>query len=243
MDKTIKQDDNILTISILLIAMCLYLFGVYLHWKIIKVSIKDKEMTWKIDITNSCLVIAHGLHNVVMHSITYVVADLYTYTGKWFCYTSKVLFNYGYMYMFGHSLVISIMKYIIIVKWEKTRDFGKEKLIEIFFWINFLQPVVRILFQLIITPNFYWDYDGFIQIERCLGDPKGILVPGSNRSMTKYHDLCFKIAEPSEQDYFTYMVYIGRSSLCWINLAIIYLVVWNFIEMLIYCQTFGYMRR
>ena len=237
------EDISMTIIPAIVVVLCVYAVGVYFHIKIIKVSLKDKDITWKMDITNSCMLLFHGMHDIFMHSITYLIQDLYTYTGEWFCYTSKVLVNYGNMYMFGHSLVLSIMKYILIVKWQTTREFGKEKLIKIFFWINIMHPLFRILFQLIISPDYFWEYDGYPQFDRCLGDPKDNLAPNNNKSLTKLHDLCGLIVEPPRVNYLQYTVYICRLSCCWLNVVFIYLVVWNLIEILFYCQTFAFMRR
>ena len=52
----ISYSDYITVINILippLIAMCVYCIGVYFHSKIVKVSFKEKDMTWNLDITNS----------------------------------------------------------------------------------------------------------------------------------------------------------------------------------------------
>ena len=38
-----------------LIAVCVYGISVYFHFKIIKVAFKEKDMTWKLDITNSLI--------------------------------------------------------------------------------------------------------------------------------------------------------------------------------------------
>ena len=113
------------------------LSGIYLHVKIIKISKKEKEMTWKLDITNSCLLIFNCTHSNLMEHITYIVHNLYTYTGQWFCYASKVVNYYGNLYTAGHSMIVSILKYIRIVHWKQSRKLGKEKVDGIFFGSTF----------------------------------------------------------------------------------------------------------
>ena len=162
-------------ITFILIITCVYAVGVYLHKKIIVTSKKDHDLTWKLDVTNSVLVLIHYAQYVLIYILTYIVHDLYTYTGKWFCYFLKVFTYYGGLYVSGHSLVIAMMKYILIVRWKGVRIFGKDKAIRLFFWLNTFQPMCCILLHVIIVPDFFWTWDAYSQIARCLGYPKNIL--------------------------------------------------------------------
>ena len=108
-----------------MLAIIIVFIGLYLHVKIIKISKKEKEMTWKLDITNSCILIFNCSHCLFMECITHIVPNLYKYTGEWFCYTSKIINYYGSLYTIGHSMIISILKYVLIVHWKKARSFGK----------------------------------------------------------------------------------------------------------------------
>ena len=113
--KSDKTYSTTMLVVLLLVSVCIYIIGFYLHLKIIRVCRKDKDITWKLDITNSLLLMLNFFHWILMHILTYFVNDLYTYTGEWFCYTSKVLQFYGALYQYGHTLNVSIMKYVIIV--------------------------------------------------------------------------------------------------------------------------------
>ena len=235
--------DLSMIIFLIIVAWVFYVIGVYFNIKIFKVAKEDKDITWKLDITNSCLLLFFNLNALFMRSITYFVDDVYMYTGgSWFCYTSKVIIHYGVLYIIGHSLIVAIMKYVNIVHWKKTRMFGKEKVQEMFFWINFLHPAVLILFQLMIRPDFFWAYDGMPQIDRCLGDPKHNWDPGANRSLTKLHNIC-EIVEPINVGHLEYIIHLVRIIACGFNVALYYILMWNLLEMFFYCQIFGFMRR
>ena len=237
------DDKTNLTIVILLTsaALCMYLIGLCFHVKVIQVSQKDQEMTWKLDITNSGVQLFRGFNIIFMHSITWFVKDLYLYTGEWFCYTTKVVTYYLNFFTIGHSLVVSMLKYIIIVHWDKAHKYGKDRIIELFFWLNFLHPSIMILFQLIIRPNFFWAYDGFPQIDRCLGDPKHNWEPGSNKSLNKLHNLC-DFMEPNHDNHLEYIIYICRTLGCGVSVVVFYSVLWNVFELFFYCKIFGFMR-
>ena len=64
-----------------LIALCVYGIGVYFHFKVIKVSFKEKDMTWKLDITNSIILTVHHGYFLFMKIITFIIQDLHAYTG------------------------------------------------------------------------------------------------------------------------------------------------------------------
>ena len=235
------MDVNIIIASVIMV--CIYIIGVYLHVKVIKISRKDKEMTWKFDLINSCLMIVHHGHCVIMEIITNIIEDLHLYTGEWLCYASKVLTYCGIYYTTELSMTISLLKYVIIVQWKKSRNVGQEKVKRIFFWIYLLYPFIMILIHLIIKPNFFWVHDGYARIDRCLGDPKNNWGPDSNRTQIKVHTICQTLVVPSQEYYFAYSVYILKRSICWGQVIVSYGVTWNIWEVIIYCRIFGFMRR
>ena len=154
------------------IAVCLYCIGVYFHIKVINVSRRDKEMTWKLDLSNSCVLIAHQGYILIFDIISYTISDIYLHTGEWLCYFSRIFAYYGSLYTAGHSMIVSMLKYAIIVHWEMARDIGHEKIKKIFFVINLLHPSLMILLHFILAPDFAIVYDYFASVDRCLGDPK-----------------------------------------------------------------------
>lgn len=225
------------------IVVCIYIIGWYLHLKIIKISIKEKEMTWKLDITNSCLLLAHYAHIIFMDIITYIVPNLYQYLGAWFCYASKVVMHYGNLYTVGHSMIVSLLKFTLIVYWKKARDFGNAKIKEIFFWLNWSTPLISMLIYVMLKPDFYWIYDGYSRIDRCLGDPNGNWSKDSNRTQIKAHTICTLFEAPPDDEPIAYTLYIIRSTICWMHIGSLYLSLWNFFEILSYCRIFAFMRK
>jgi hypothetical protein len=178
-----------------------------------------------------------------MENITYIVPNLYTYTGEWFCYASKVVSYYGMLYTAGHSMIISLLKYILIVHWKKSRNFGKENVKEVFFWINIFYSFFMILIHLIIEPDFFRDWDGLARIDRCLGDPKNNWGPDSNRTQTKAHNICQQFIEPSPDKYVASTIHIIRIGACWVHVVFLYLVLWNVFEIVAYLRIFAIIRR
>ena len=225
-----------------LVEILVYCSGVFLHIKIITISKREKELTWKIDITNSVLTIAHFTNTLGIYIITYAVEDLYVFTGKWFCYVLKVTRYMGALSITGHSLVVSLMKYVQIVHWEKCRAFDGEKIKEIFFWTHLVHPIFTLIFHLMLTPDYIWAHDAYKEIDLCLGDPHNHWGLNSNSSQTKYHNHC-DIGGNSDDSHITYLLYAGRSGLCWIHTMFLYSVVLDIFEVLFYFLIFHFMHR
>ena len=239
-------EDPIL-IGLMIIAIVLYFCGLYFHVKIIQVSKKDKDLTWKLDIANSIIVMFIYFQSISMHCITYIIRDLYLYTGQWFCYILEVIAHYSNFYLWGHSLIISLTKYTIIVHWQKAREWGKEKVAMVYLSINIIHPVITLLVWLCIRPDFLWASDAPAHIDRCLGDPKDLWVdnfekPMENASLTKLHDLC-QMATSTQQVDIQYIVSLIRTSFCWLHVGFYYGYASNLFEMIVYFQIFVFMRR
>ena len=247
MTSTENEEVYPILIALMVVAVLIYCLGVYFHVKIIQASRKDKDLTWKMDIANSIIIILTFLLSIFMHTITYIIKDLYLYTGEWFCYLFKVIANYTTFYMFGHALIISLMKHTIIVHWQKAREWGNEKVAMVCFWINIIHPAISILSWLCIRPDFFWAYDGMAQIDRCLGDPKDMWVDNfenvmENKSLTKLHNLC-QMNTPSQQDYTEYIIHTIKTCSCWLNVGYFYGAGTNLLEMIVYFKLFVFMHR
>ena len=243
LDDTVTNHISIFTQTVMsVLVLCVYVLGVFLNSKIISVSKKDQHATWKIDIFNSCMMMFHYAHLIVMHGVTYLVKDLYWYTGTWFCYTSKVITIYGMNHVTGQSLIISVMKCAFIVHWERARYFGEEKVKQIFFWLNIIYPLYMVTMINVVRPDFLFAYDGISQANRCLGKSDMISSQDHNKSATKLHNIC-EIEASLDHISFEYMIYFGRKSICWLHVIFAYANAWNLLEAFIYCRIFIFMRR
>ena len=242
-----SEDVNSILIPLMAVAVIIYFVGVYFHVKIIQVSKKDKELSWKLDMANSIAMIILFFLSISMHCITYIIRDIHMYTGQGFCYVFKIIALYSNFYLWGHALIIALTKYTIIVHWQKAREWGNEKVAMLYFWINIIHPVVFIVIWLCIRPDFFWAYDGMAQIDRCLGDPKDMWVDNfeklkENKSLTKLHNLCHMIA-PLPQDHIQYIIHVIRTCICWLHVGVFYGSTSNILEMAVYYKIFAFMHR
>ena len=247
MISTENEEVQLILIALMVVSVIIYFWGVYFHVRIVQVSKKDKDLTWKLDIANSIMMLLLFFQSIFMHSITYIIKDLYMYTGEWFCYLVKFISTYMNFYMFGHALIISLTKYTIIVHWQRARELGNESVAMIYFWINIIHPLISIVIWMCIRPDFFWAYDGMAQIDRCLGDPKDMWVPNfekvmENKSLTKFHNLC-QMNTPPKQDYIQYMIHIFKVCSCWLHVGYHYGAFTNLLEMVVYVQIFLFMHR
>ena len=86
------------------------------------------------------------------------------YSGRWLCDLSSLVIISGLYAILNHSLIISIMKYVFIVKNTIVQNVGSEKVKQIFFRANLLLPVVLWLLQFITHTN---DHSSFNSLNRC----------------------------------------------------------------------------
>ena len=247
MDTSNKVTLSPNTYIFMFVSICFYLIGAYFHLRIIKISKKDKELTWKLDAMNSIIILLMQFNNLSVQILTYGVTNLYIYTGEWFCYASKVIAFYSNLYVVGHSLIISILKYIMIVHWENVRNWGNSKFVTVCSGIDVFHPILTILIWLSIRPDFFWAYDGMAQIDRCLGDPKDMWNSAydellSNKSLAKIHNLC-QFAGETQSSNLELVIHVFKTFLCWTIVAWEYLAAFNILEIFAYCLTFRYISR
>ena len=215
-----------------------YVIGIYLHSRVMLVCKKEQEMTWKLDILNSCVVLINYGHVIIMYSLTYLVADLHTFTGNWFCYISKALTLYGNTQVISHSYIISLMKYVMIVYQQKVTAFGKSSIKAVFFWFHLLYPVYLNGMVTVARPDYIVAYDSINQANRCLGKTDVY----KNENATRLFHLCMNIPEPHQKLSLEYAVYYGRKSICWFHVILFFLNYMNILEIFIYYQIFTYMK-
>ena len=226
--------------------ICIIGNGVYLSSKIVQISIKEKSSAWKLDITNAIFVILHHLHCLLMEFVTFEVPYLFKYTGKWFCYCSMLLNHYGNLYTVNHSMIVGLLKYTLIVKWQKVLDVGNDRVRNFFFFVNIFYAICFMLTLLISKPNIFSIWDSFARVDRCLGDPKNNWESDgspTNRTQNKLHIICNSLIETPPNDRISYAIQYGRFLICWLHTTIMYLTYWNVIECLIYIRLFLFMKR
>ena len=227
----------------LILIFCFFIIGTYLHTRIIKVTRKEKDMTWALDAANSCFMLIYFAQYTLISLITVFVEDLYMYTGKWFCHLSNFVSYYGTQYSNTHSLVIAVMKYFHIVWWTKVTDFGKEKFNTLFFWYNLLNPALMSLIHVAVTPDFFVVCYIHPHVERCLGEEKDGSTENGTHFKPKMHDLCNNIHPPLSGNNFEYVLFIVEKSTCWIQTIVHHLILWNILEALVYFLIFRFMHR
>ena len=237
MNTTTKDHDieqNLaMFITTFIIMICLYGVGVFLHIKVIMVSNKEKGLTWKIDISNSIIVLVLHAHFIYIHIISYLTPDLVLFTGEWLCYISKVMVHYSVLYLSGHSMIISMMKYVIILYEEKVRHV-KDEVKRGFFWINILHPVLQISLQLALNQDYFYEYDGYLVINQCLGK--------TNVSKVSWYSMC-EFTKPVQNRSIAYVLYIFKRTICTAQVVLLLTIAFNIFEMFLYWRIFSYMRR
>ena len=225
------------------VAFFMFIVGLNFHIKVINLSKKEQNtLTWKLDMTNSLVLVVIRLLQLIMHLVTDIIPDLHRYTGNWFCYTLRLLGYSGKLYHIGHSLVVASLKYNIIVKWEKVINFGENRVKEIYFWLNILHPLVGLALRFMVRPDFLFAFTGISPSNRCLGEEIYDAAQHNNTSTRYLFKLC-NIPEDPHENWFYHSIGIGRKTLCVLQTIGTYLIAWNVFEIFLYYKIFSFAYR
>ena len=215
-----------------LVATGLYTVGVYFHTKIITVSKKEKDLTWKIDIAHSFITLFTFTYYFVMGALTYLIPDVYLLTGEWFCYGGKFIGYATITYISRHSLIIALLKYFIIMKQERA---DVEKLKKVFLWIDLIHPMIDMTLIMILNPEFYVSNEGSVRyVSRCLGKPT---MKGSIGN-----SVCKNIKFFGRKD-ILHVFNALRNIPCISVVVLRWIMNYNILEMFLYFRIFAHMRR
>ena len=238
----IKHPLNTSLVVILIVIMVIvYLIGVYLHTRIIKISKKDKAITWKLDILNSISILFYFNLAFVMFLVTYLKVaskiDLCSYTATWICYGLKLIVFTGRMYITSHSLIISLMKYCIIIFQEKVRAVGKHRIENLFLFLDILYPSMVFGILRLIKKDDSFASDPY---QEQFFHQKSIT--NTNETIVKLFDAC-TFDEAFDEISIPYIFYIVRTIICWILSISIFLNSINVLEVFFYYMIFRCMNR
>ena len=233
---------NLLLIEILIaiIVICIFVVGVYLQSKKIQVCWKEKDVAWKLEITNSIFLTLNFFSSITLYGITHFVNDLHAITGKWFCFLSKILFSIGDAHSMGHSFIIAFVKLLVIVH-AKADGARIENIKKVFFYLNILYGTLVVGTLNMIRPDYVFVYHSTMA-DRCLGRSGNILTHDNTSSAVNLVQLC-DIPDPTKQVPFEYVLYVFRKVICWLDVSFIYLNAANILEAICYCRIFIHMHR
>ena len=236
--------DGLLSTSLVVVLMVtiilVYWIGVYLHIKVIKVCKKDKQMTWKLDIVNSIATLFYFKLAIVMFIITYLntleITDLCSDNGKIVCKGIKFITFLGRMYICSHSLVISLMKYCMVVLHDKVQMIGKCKVEITFFLVDILYPAIAFILLYLIKKDDKFSADPY--------EEKNFLKNSftvTNRTVLSLFNHCKN--DDLETTFLRYIFNIVQTVVCWILTISTFMNSVNILEVLLYFQIFKSMNR
>ena len=236
-ESTFDVKTVILTTSALVI---IFLFGLYLQIKIIMISKKDKDMTWKIDISHSIIMIVHFGIQIVFETTTHVIPNLSLWTGPWFCYCVLFVRLYCVSAIISHSLVTSIHKYVFIIYREAINNFGIEKARLISLWITIFHPIVWAV-SWMVRPH----YRALSSINRCHGLALQESIKEGNVTVGRMAErvLFCGLGDYDANSSSGYYIYVANQVMCFGQTVLLFIVVGNIIELFFYKKIFKYMKR
>ena len=218
----------------------IYGLGVYLHTKKVQICWKENEVAGKLEIANSLILGVHYFFLISLYGITHVVKDLHEYTGKWFCYSSKILLSIGDSHCMSHSFFIAFVKFMVIVH-AGTDNNRKEMFKKICFLLNLFYGVVVVGILNVVRPDYVFVYHSSMA-DRCFGRSGTIERNDNTSSAVNLIQLC-NIPSPAQHFSLDTIIHEIRNAVCWVDVTFIYLNSGNLLEAICYCRTFIVMHR
>ena len=139
------------------IVIFIFAVGVYLQTKKVQICRKDDHVSKQLDIANSILLTFHWTCLITLYGLTHYVQNLYSYTGDWFCYMSKIILSIGDAHVMGHSFLLAVLKLIVIVHVESD-VIRKEKVKKVCAYLNLLYGIVIVGILNVVRPDYVFIY-------------------------------------------------------------------------------------
>ena len=222
----------------IIIQAVLYVIGVFIQQKIIYVCWKEKEgKVWMIHMTHSISTILYFAFYLPFFTLTSEIPDLAEqYTGEWFCYLATFVITYGFTIITFNSLLISVMKYMFIVRNENVRIYGDKKFLTLFLCIDLSLPLFIATFNCITG-----DYQGFASLNSCFGVTDQVQEQFNtwDKDLEKFF-LC-NLNKDKNQEY-NYTLYVVKQVACAIKSIIVLVTNTNLPEAFFYYKIFQKMK-
>ena len=239
-DDASKQDlTSFIIANIFLIGI--FLLGLHFQIQIIISSIREKGVTWRIDMCNSIVMIFFYSFRIIFEIITYFIPVLYPYTGRWFCWIALFINLFGATFIISHSLVVSAYKYVYIVHNDLVRYIGGNNVSIASMGLSLLLPALLTL-MFVMRPTI----PTYSSIYNCLGMEVEKSAHVNESSAVKVQRLLFcGFDDFSDTEYglMDYFINIINMMGCFISVAIVAAIIANITEAFLYLKIFSFIKR
>ena len=130
------------TLLHILAQILLFFIGTFIQVKLICVCYKEKGKCWQIHVAHSVVLIVSFTFLISFEAIMHFIPFLSQHVGSWICYVASFIVFYSFYSIVAHSLVISVIKYLEVVHFQKVRKWNETTLMHCIFITNLLHPLV-----------------------------------------------------------------------------------------------------
>ena len=223
--------------------LILFFIGLYLQIKIIRVSIENKGVNWKVDIQHSIIMIGLFSFRISFEIVSYLIPALHQYTGKWFCYLTLFINQLGMVSVLSHSLIIAIYKYIYVMHNNFIHSIGEDKANLIPVWISIILPA---LFAISFTarPSTILHYSSVLN---CLGmgveKDTQTQKPWIQKLKNFFTCGLVDTTNPDRNEIWNKSINIIAITGCSLTSVLFAIIILNVFEVFFYCRLFAFAKR
>ena len=227
-----------------IILVLIFIVGIILQIRVIQISKKEKDITWRTDICHSIVMIVFYFIRIVFEDLTFFVPCLNQFTGEWLCHVLYFVYMFGALSIAAHSFMLSFYKYLYIVHDSLIRLIGREKCGIILFWISLLAPALLAM-SFVARPND--QYLTYSSVYKCRGYDIQKLAKDSQSFDEQFNTYFFcKFMHYNEDEklgIFEYLMITIDTIGCFVTGAIVFIVMMNIMEAFFYLRIFSFTKR
>ena len=234
-----ELDTFIKSITVLII---FFVIGLYLQIKIIRVSKKEKDVTWRLDVCNSTIKIVFFSHRIIFEIISYCVPSLHQYSGKWFCYYMLFVNLFGAISLIWHSFILALYKYVYILHQHHIRDLGVET-------SSFISSLLKIIIPAVLSISFMArpTIPSYACVFSCLGKEVEKSAEENETSADKVRRLLFcgfdRFNENGNHGTFGWFMNITNITGCFLTSMMVLIIMSTIVEAFVYQRIFSAMKK
>ena len=222
------------TIISTIIEALLFFIGLVINIKIVLSECKTRDTkTWQIQTVCSVSSTIFFAFDLLFSTISPYIPDLSQYTGDWFCHLATFIITYGIFIVTTNSIIISMMKYTLIVSPFKALEWGHDQIQRLFLAIYITIPSVMAVFA-IAAKNF----ESYNYIRMCYG----MKEEDMETNVWKRLFLC-NLKEMGIDESANNHVQNSIQTVCVVQAVITFLLTSNIMEAFFYYKIFTKMKR
>ena len=221
-----------------IIRLILLMIGWVIYIKVWKML--DRENGLVKDVTKNYIIalMIGGTTFTIFSASTDFIHPINEIIGQWYCDLGWFVLYTSWFAMTFHSLIVSVMRYLFIIKEKKVETYGKEKVQNIFHFLSFFLPLLFMMWGIADKS----EVDALSFFNKCNGNHHKVFLFDTSTLNVAKRNFCEHV-EYDDEGSFGRIIAACRRYACIIRTLLILFMAFNFAEIFIYFKILTHMYR